>query len=463
MANKYDGLARIIIQNVGGKENIESLTHCITRLRFRLKDESRANTEVLENTDGIVSVIRSGGQYMVVIGNHVTDVYDAVCEIAHIENTDKAEKEGSEEKEKKKTNPFNAFIGIVTAVFTPFFGVLAAMGIVKGLLALFVAIGVLDGEGATYNILYALGDSLFYFFPIILGYTAAKKFGINEFVGMLLGAALVYPTVTAGTTADISNFLGIPVIMPATGDYTSSVIPIIVAVWFASLIYKPLDKYLPAAIKTFTAPLVTLVIAVPVTFLAIGPVASFVSDLINRFSLWLYGFSPVLLGIFVGFFWQILVIFGLHWAIVPLGLNNVIANGFDVILPAMLATTFAETGAVLAVMMRTRDKKIKSLCVPAAISGFFGVTEPAIYGITLPAKTPFFITCGVSAIGGLLVSVLDLRQFSVGPLGCFSWPTFISEDGIGPMITAIIISFASLAVSFLAVLLTYRDKEKKGE
>lgn len=451
MANKYDGLARIIIQNVGGRENIKSLTHCITRLRFELKDESLAQTEILERTNGIVSVIRSGGQYMVVIGNSAVDVYNAVCDIAHIRNTDK--------NEKGEKNPINAFIGVLKAVFTPFLGVLAAMGIIKGLLALFVALGVMNGEGATYNFLYALGDSVFYFFPIILGYTAAKKFGISEFVGLILGATLVYPTLTADTTVDVSNYLGIPVLMPATGDYTSSVIPIIIAVWFASLIYNPLDKHLPAAIKSFTVPFLTLIIAVPFIFLVIGPALSFTSYAINRLSLWLYGISPILLGAFVGFFWQILVIFGLHWAIVLLAISSIMTNGFDIILPAMLATTFAQTGAVLAVMMKTRDKKIKSLCVPAAFSGFLGITEPAIYGITLPAKTPFFITCGVSAVGGIIISALDLKQYNLGPLGCFSWPTFINGKESGPMITAIIISFAALALTFLMVLLTYKDKD----
>ena len=462
MANKYDGLARIIIQNVGGKENIVSLTHCVTRLRFNLKDESKAQTDILKETDGIVTVIQSGGQYMVVIGNHVGQVYSAVCERAHITGV-ASQEEADATKEKK--NPFNAFISIVTGVFTPFLGCLAALGIVKGILALLVALGILSNISGTYNILSALGDSIFYFFPIIIGYTAAKKFGLNEFVGMLLGATMVYPTMTAANTADVSNFLGIPVIMPSAGDYTSTVIPIIIAVWFASIIWKKLEKSMPASLSSFMNPLITLVISVPVTFLAIGPIASWIADAINALCMFLYGFSPAILGLFVGFFWQILVMFGLHWAIVPISINNVALNGFDTVLATMLATSFAQTGAVLAIMLKTKNKKLKSLCIPAAISGFFGVTEPAIYGITLPKKIPFFITCGVAAIGGMAVALLGLEVYSVGAMGCFMWTTFVGEAGITPMIMAIVISLIAMAAAFVLVSMTYKEEntEKKTE
>lgn len=462
MANKYDGLARIIIQNVGGKENIISLTHCVTRLRFNLKDESKAQTDILKETDGIVTVIQSGGQYMVVIGNHVGQVYSAVCERAHITG---AAPQDDADAPKEKQNPFNAFISIVTGVFTPFLGCLAALGIIKGVLALLVALGVLSNVSGTYNILSALGDSIFYFFPIIIGYTAAKKFGLNEFVGMLLGATMVYPTMTAANAADVSNFLGIPVIMPSAGDYTSTVIPIIIAVWFASIIWKKLEKTMPASLSSFMNPLLTLVISVPVTFLVIGPIASWIADVINALCMFLYNFSPSILGLFVGFFWQILVMFGLHWAIVPISINNVALNGFDTVLATMLATTFAQTGAVLAIMLKTKNKKLKSLCIPAAISGFFGVTEPAIYGITLPKKIPFFITCGISAVGGMAVALLGLKVYSVGAMGCFMWTTFVGEAGITPMILAIAISLIAMAAAFILVYITYKEDDvvKKAE
>ena len=458
MANKYDGLARIIIQNVGGRDNIDSLTHCVTRLRFKLKDEGKAQTDILKETDGIVTVVQSGGQYMVVIGNHVGQVYDAVCERAHI--TGAAPASGSEGP-KEKVNPFNAFVSVVTGVFTPFLGCLAAMGIVKGFLALLSSLGVLDSSGSTYAILNALGDSIFYYFPVILGYTAAKRFGINEFVGLLLGATMVYPSMTAAGVAAFERFtfLGVPVVMPSAGDYTSTVIPVIIAVWFASLIYKFLEERTPASVASFMNPLVTLLIAVPATFLVIGPVASGIASAINALCVALYNLSPVILGAFVGFFWQILVMFGLHWAIVPIAINNVAMNGYDIVLPAMMATTFSQTGAVLAIMMKTKNQKLKSLCVPAAISGFCGVTEPAIYGITLPKKKPFFITCGVSAIGGVIISAMGAKLYSVGAMGCFSWTTFVGDEGIIPMVKVIIVTMAALVATFFIVAAVYKDEE----
>jgi PTS system beta-glucosides-specific IIC component len=423
-----------------------------------LKDESKANTDVLNETDGVVTVVKSGGQYQVVIGQHVGDVYDVVCEKAHIAKESSGEEDDGP---KEKQNLFNAFISVVTKVFTPFLGVLAALGIVKGVLSLLTAFSILDPSGGTYNILYSLGDSIFYFMPILLGYTAAKRFGIDEFVGIILGATMVYPTMTSSGGADISNFLKIPVVMPATGDYTSTVIPVIVAVWVTSYIYKFFKKRMPGAISSFMTPLLTLIIAEPLTFLVIGPISSVAANALNTLCITLYAFSPVILGAFVGFFWQILVMFGLHWAIVPISIANVAANGYDVILPCMMVTTFAQTGAVLAIMLKTKNQKLKGLCIPAAISGFCGVTEPAIYGITLPKKKPFFLTCIISAVGGIVTGLLGLKVYSVGAMGCFAWTTFVGNEGVTPMLQIIAITMIALVVTFAIEYVIYKDDEPK--
>ena len=199
MASKYDGLARIIMQNVGGTENVKALTHCVTRLRFQLKDEKKANTDVLKETEGIVTVIQNSEQYMVVIGNHVPDVYEAVVKRGHLEDiVDDGMSHIEEIGKGKQKPPLDVFVGIVTSVFTPVLGVLSACGILKGLLAMFVAFGALSTTSGTYNFLYSLSDSLFYFLPIILGYTAAKRFGISELEGLVIGATMVYPNLLSG-------------------------------------------------------------------------------------------------------------------------------------------------------------------------------------------------------------------------------------------------------------------------
>ncbi len=471
MASKYDGLARIIIQNVGGKSNIISLTHCVTRLRFKLKDESKAQTDVLKDTDGIVTVIQSGGQYMVVIGNHVPQVYDAVCAVGHITpggavNEDGSAIEGGGDAPKGKFNPVNAFIGIVTGVFTPWLGVLSACGIVKGFLALFVALGVLDGAGATYNILYSLGDCFFYFMPIILAYTAAKKFGLPEFEGMIIGAAMIYPYML-GSSANVHDSLFmIPVTMPSSGDYTSSVIPIICAVAFAAWFERLYKKFIPDTIKLFALPLITCTVTFCLTLWIIGPIAAGAGDLLGVFFNWLANFNGILLGAVVGGLWQVLVMFGLHWAIVPMMLNNLAVQGFDTAMVGMFGTTFAQVGAVAAIWIKTKNKKTKSLCAPAFISAIAGVTEPAIYGITLPKKTPFIITCVVAAVVGGLLMAFGVISYTSAGMGVFGYTAYINTitNDISGMITSIVLSLVSVAAAFVLTFITYSDEpaKKKG-
>ena len=468
MASKYDGLARIIIQNVGGKSNILSLTHCVTRLRFKLKDESKAQTEVLKETDGIVTVIQSGGQYMVVIGNHVPQVYDAVCAVGHITpggavNEDGTAAEGGGDAPKEKFNPVNAFISIVTSIFTPWLGVLAACGIVKGFLALFVAVGILDGAGSTYNILYSLGDCFFYFMPILLAYTASKKFGLPEFEGIIIGAAMIYPYML-GSSANVHDSLFmIPVTMPSSGDYTSSVIPIICAVAFAAWFEKMYKKFIPDTIKLFALPLITCTVTFALTLWVIGPIAAGAGDLLGVFFNWLANVNGILLGAVVGGLWQILVMFGLHWAIVPMMLNNLATQGFDTAMVGMFGTTFAQVGAVAAIWIKTKNKKTKSLCAPAFISAIAGVTEPAIYGITLPKKTPFYITCVVAAVIGGLLMAFGVTSYTSAGMGVFGYTAYINTitNDISGMITSIILSLVSVAAAFVLTFVTYHDEPAK--
>ena len=468
MASKYDGLARIIIQNVGGKSNIISLTHCVTRLRFKLKDESKAQTDILKETDGIVTVIQSGGQYMVVIGNHVPQVYDAVCAVGHITpggavNEDGTAAEGGGDAPQEKMNPFNAFISIITSVFTPALGCLAACGMIKGLLALFVAVGVLDGAGPTYNILYSLGDCFFYFMPILLAYTASKKFGLPEMEGMVIGAAMLYPYLLGSSTNVHDSLFMIPVTMPSSGDYTSSVIPIICAIAFAAWFEKLYSKYIPDTIKLFALPLITCTVTFCLTLWVIGPIASLLAQGLSVLFTFLSNTSSILMGAVVGAFWQVLVMFGLHWAVATLAITDAATAGSTTLLIGMLGTTFAQTGAVAAIWIKTKNKKLKSLCAPAFISAIAGVTEPAIYGITLPKKLPFIITCVVSCITGGIMGAFHTAQFSIGAMGVFSWPTFVdpvSNDASG-MVTAIVVSLVATVAGFILTFLTYSDEPAK--
>jgi PTS system beta-glucosides-specific IIC component len=466
---KYEQLAKDILKHVGGRENINSVVHCITRLRFQLKDEGKANTEILKNMEDVVTVMKSGGQYQVVIGNHVSDVYKAVVSVGGFQET---EEEDTSEKKK------SSLIDILSSIFTPILGVLAATGMIKGFNALFVALGWLSTQSGTYQILNAVGDSLFYFFPIFLGYTASKKFGGSPFIGMAIGGALVYPalaglqaseplyTLFSGTMFESPihiTFLGIPVILM---NYASSVIPIILAAYFGAKVERTLKKVIPDVVKTFVVPFFTLLIVVPLTFLVIGPIATWAGQFLGQATLWVYQLSPLVAGVLIGAFWQVLVIFGLHWGIIPIGFNNLAVNGIDPILALTFAASFAQIGAVLGVWMKTKDQKLKTLSIPAFISGIFGVTEPAIYGITLPLKKPFIMSCVAGGIGGGILGVFGTQGYMTGGLGIFALPTFISpKDGItAGFWGAIIAMVVSLILGFvLTYLFGFNKKQQSTE
>jgi PTS system beta-glucosides-specific IIC component len=467
---KYEKLAKDIIANVGGKDNVNSLAHCITRLRFKLKDESKANTEILKKMDGVVTVVKSGGQYQVVIGNHVPEVYADVVAIGGFQAA-------SEDTSDEKTSVFNKFIDTISGVFTPTLGVLSATGMIKGFTALLLTMKLISATSGTYSILSAIGDCLFYFFPIFLGYTASKKFKGSEFLGMAIGACLVYPTLAALTTGKplytlftgsmfaspvYVTFLGIPVILMS---YTSSVIPIILATYAGVKIENFFKKIVPSVVKTFVVPFCTLLVIVPLTLIVIGPIATWAGKLLGAGTLAIYNLSPILAGIFIGGFWQVFVIFGLHWGLVPIVINNLTVLKYDPVLAATLGASFAQTGVVLAILLKTRDMKLKSLCIPAFISGIFGVTEPAIYGITLPRKKPFIISCIVAAAGGAITGVMGTKIWIMGGMGIFAIPSYISPKGIDNGFYGAILSIAvSFVVGFAAMFLAgFKDEEAKEE
>lgn len=485
MPSKYDGLARIIIQNVGGKSNINSVAHCITRLRFKLKDESKANKDVLEATDGVIKVMQSGGQYQVVIGNNVADVYDAVLEVGHFQGAGTVDEDGNAvddgESDGGKKSPVSILIDMISGVIQPTLGVLAATGIIKGLLALFSFLNILPATSGTYQVLYAVGDGFFYFLPIILGYTAAKKFKMNEFIGMAIGIALCYPamvnitggevlgTLFAGTAFEMSyytTFLGIPVIMPASG-YTSSVVPIIIACALGAMLEKWLRKVISDVIKLFVVPFVTLVIVVPLTYLVIGPIATILCNLLTAIFSVIYGIPVVgglIAGVLIGAFWQVLVIFGLHWGLVPLGLINYATLGYDFILSPYFCVSFAQTFVVLAMLLKTRDDKLKKIALPAFISGIFGVTEPAIYGVTLPRKKPFIYSCIGGAIGGGFIGFVGARSYTMGGLGLFGLPSYIDtvgDTGIQSLIYVVIGTVIASVIGFVLTWVLYKDEPAK--
>lgn len=464
---KYQTLAEEIVQAIGGKENIHGLTHCITRLRFKLKDENKALDEKLKKMSGVVTVMKSGGQYQVVIGNHVPDVYSEVVTVAGIgEESGELTKEG---------NLFNRLIDILSGCFQPFLGAMAAAGMVKGLNALFLFLGFYADNSGTYTMLNGIGDAIFYFMPVILGYTAAKKFHLNPMVGIVIGAALCYPTVqgpalqsgfeaaTPGVGAPYhllglpayETFLGIPWV---GASYTSSVVPVIFIIAFAGQIQKIAKKLIPVVVQAFVVPFSVLLIALPIGFLVIGPIVSLLTELLSTSFQSLMAFSPAVYGAVLGFFWQVLVIFGLHWSVIPLAIMQMAQNGSSQILTAVFGASFAQTAVVLAMYFKFKDKKMKALCMPAVISGIFGVTEPAIYGITLPNKKPFIFSMIGGSISGIYLMVSGATGYTMGGLGIFGVVNYLTGTDASGMYHAFIgIALASVIGFFLTFFL-WRDQ-----
>lgn len=468
--SKYENLAKEILENVGGKENINSLTHCVTRLRFRLKDESKANDEALKNNPGVVTVMKSAGQYQVVIGNHVPLVYADVCELAGISNgTQQVEEEAPQ-------GLFNKLIDIISGCFQPILGPLCAAGIIKGLNALLVFIlGSSFNNSGTYMILNAIGDSIFNFLPIILGYTAAKKFNVNVIVGMIIGATLCYPTIQTDTLSAAgkaigtlpfigsyyTKFIGIPFV---SGNYTSTVVPVICIVALAAQIQKIAKKFVPEMLQNFFVPFFVLIISLPIGLLVIGPVVSLLTTVLSNMFAGLYAFSPIVTAFVIGALWQCLVIFGLHWALVPMAMVNIGNLGYDTILPGMLGTTFAATGVLAAMYLKLKDENKKALAIPGVISAFCGVTEPAIYGFLLPEKTPFVFSCIGGAVGGAIMGTVAVKQYVIGGLGIFSVVNFISPKGNATGMTVSLIAGAvSLVVGFVLTMIFYKTNDQQVE
>ncbi|MEH7011273.1 beta-glucoside-specific PTS transporter subunit IIABC [Neobacillus niacini] len=453
--SKNEKLAKEILQLVGSEENVNSLVHCATRLRFGLKDKSKANKEKLEKTDGVITVKESGGQFQVVVGNNVPEVF---AEIGKISNITKDSKNASVKDGGEKGNILGKAVDIVSSIFAPLLGVMAGAGILKGLLLIAVNLGWIVNTDPTYTILYAAADALFYFLPVLLAVTTARKFGGNIFVALTIAGALLYPSiVTLKTQAaeglDV-NFLGIPVVMMS---YSSTVIPIILSIFVMSKLDKFFNAKFHDSIKNFLTPLFLLVIMVPLTLIVFGPIGVSAGNAVATVMVAAFEFNSILAGAIMGASWQLLVMFGIHWGLVPVFINNIAVHGRDGVKPAVTASVFAQTGAMFGVMLKTKNKKLKTLAGSAAITGLFGITEPGIYGVTLPLKKPFIAGIIGAAIGGGIIGYAGTNAFASGAPGLLTLPIFYGPGGEGftGLIIGIVVAF--LVSAGLTYVLGFED------
>lgn len=439
----YSQAAKDIIAGVGGESNVASMVHCATRLRFVLKDTSVAKTESVKALDSVVAVAQAGGQYQVVIGNDVAEVYDAIGAIAPrlIGTGNDAADSGA-----PRGSLFDRFVRMISSIFTPFLWALAATGLIKAFLVLAVTLNWIDPTTTTYTILYAIGDATINFMPIALAFTAARYFKASEFVSYAIAATLVYPSIillnTNSATVPVT-FFGIPVVMMS---YVSSVIPIIVAVWVQSHFERWLNSWIPKTLKNFVTPMIVLVVLIPAVLLVIGPATTYLSQGLANGIQWLWDLAPWIGGAIMGGLWQVFVLFGLHWGFVPIMQIQYTTLGYISMVAPLFAAVLAQAAAAAGVWVRARSAKRKQLAAPAAISGFLaGVTEPAIYGINLPLKRPFIYGIIGGAVGGAIAAAGGAATTAFVLPSALSIPAALGHDGFGLFLVgtaaAIIISF----------------------
>ncbi|EGO7885363.1 PTS transporter subunit EIIC [Enterococcus faecalis] len=395
----YQAIAKEILKDVGGKDNIVDVTHCYTRLRFVLRDTKQANKEALLQTEGVISVVESGGQYQVVLGNKVAHVYNVLEPLLAQQLTTKT-------SIKEKNSLGNRILNTVAAIFTPVVPAIAASGMLKGILAIAVMVAnnfyQVDLKPLnTYIILSAASDALFYFMPVILGYSAAKVFKTNEYIAMVIGATLCYPTIVSLMTEESAvTLFGLHV---TKANYVSTVIPIILAIFILAYVQRFLEKVIPEVLKIIMVPTLSLLLMIPATLLLFGPIGIYLGDGVNWLYYYIMNLSPILLGGFIGGIWCVLVIFGAHRGLVPIGINDVARTGRQNLLAFAGAANFSQAGAAFGVFVRTKNKDLKAVAASATVTALFGITEPAIYGANLRLKKPMIYAVASGAAGGALM------------------------------------------------------------
>ncbi|ANU24181.1 beta-glucoside-specific PTS transporter subunit IIABC [Planococcus donghaensis] len=444
----YKKLAEDIIRLVGGKENVSSVAHCATRLRFNLKDNKKADKKELEKL-AILKVVESGGQYQVVIGPQVSSVFSEIMNIGNF-GADSDATEETKEKGRLSSRIFNTISG----TFTPLIPVICGSGLLKALIIVLVMLDLLSAESGTYSILSAAANAVFYFLPILIAVTLALKLRVSPYISAVIAAALLEPNFTSLSEAgDISSFVGIPVVLI---NYSSTVLPVFVAVSIYSLLERLLKKAFHVQLHMIIIPMVSLLVMVPLTVLIFGPFGIYVGDAILQATIFVLDKSAVLTGLLLGAGWVFIVILGLHWAIIPLMLSNITTTGSDALLGIVMGTVWVAGGAALGVFLKTKDKNLKAIAGAALIpSVLSGITEPVIYGLFFRYKRVFVIAVIMGGLASALAGGLGVEATQLAG-GVFTIPTFLPVIGY-----VIVIAFSILGTALAVLLLGYESKEAK--
>lgn len=450
-------LAAEILEMVGGAENVTFVAHCMTRLRFNLKDESIVDDAKVKAIDGVIDIRHSAGQYQVIVGPKVDKVYETVAKETGVDTGKSAADEG------ETKGILGKLMKLISGIMMPVLPALIACGMINAVLSILTTAGVVSAESGIYTLLYGMGNASMYFLPVLVGSSAAKFFGIDQYIGAVLGAILLYPTfVAAAGAGDALDLFGMKFTMVS---YASTVFPAIVAAWFASVLYKWLRAVLPDALAFALVPFLTVAIAAPISLLVVGPVIQQASSLLATAVLAVYQFSPILCGVILGpIFGLVMIPLGLHWALIVISINNIMTVGSDPIL-GLLCGSMGVVGACLAFAFRSKDPSEKSLGFSCAITSLCGITEPALYGIVLEHKKIIVASMISGAISAVIPAIFNTRTFVMTSSGIFSFPGYMNPSGdMSSLIGAILCNVVGFILTFVLVYIMYRpDADTSAE
>lgn len=456
----YSVTAKELIKKLGGEKNVDSLTHCMTRLRFVLKDENGIDDKAVENIPGVMGIMKKGGQYQVIIGNNVAKCYSEINKLYGFSDT------ASSNGKKVKRNPVTVALDFISGCMTPMIPAIIAGGLIKVLLVVLgpSLLNVISVTGDTYIIMNAIGDAAFYFLPVFIAVTASKKLGCNTYLAIMVAAMLLYPDLITllGGEAPTKLFGFIPVIH---GSYSSSVIPAMLATILLKYVEKLVDKITPEWSKNFLKPLLIVLITAPITLCFLAPLGLVIGNGLQFVLNYIYNFAPWLAMALFAAFMPFIVMTGMHWAFVPAALLAISNPGYELmLLPAMLASNIAQAGATFAVAVKTKDSKMRQIAIPAGISALLaGVTEPAMYGVTLKLKKPMYAACIAGGVGGVIMGIVKLKAYAFATPCLTAIVQFISPDGGKNMLFACIIAALSFVLSFVLALIMTKNKAETTE
>lgn len=439
-----------VLEAVGGTGNVKKLTHCMTRLRFEFRDRKLVDEKAVEQTEGVLKVIEGGGQYQVVIGPSVNISYRAITERLDADAVG-GQVPDDDEPEKDTRSLWQRFLALVAGIFMPALPAYIAAGMVKSVLTILNVAGLIDAASGTYTVLTFASDAVFYFLPFLLAVSSAKVFNLSMGLAVMLAGMLLHPTFTAAVADAVGlDIFGLPIRLTS---YNATVIPIILIVWVASIVEHFADRVLPEVIKYVFRPLIVMMVMIPLSFCVLGPVGAFAGDALNSFMNMIDATVPWLLPVLVGTFAPLLVLFGLNNSLVPIISSQLASKGYETVTgPGMLAHNIAEGAASLAMAVKTKRVKVRQEAVSTGFTALFGITEPALYGVTLRYKNVLYCVMAGGGVAGLFAGVSGLVRYTMAAPGLATLPTYMSLDDPSNIIKALVTLGIAFVVTFVLVL-----------